>query len=96
MELIADKDKVTRSGTVALYMENGKVYFLAGAAWLTDFESELLLFPNGVHDDQVDVTSYAGLVLAQNAISTAAEPVSVDLGEENRRMFADFEERVFQ
>ena len=64
MELIADRDKITRSLPAGLAMENGKVYFLAGAEWLGDYESELMLFPNGAWDDQVDVTSYAGLILS--------------------------------
>ena len=42
-------------------MENGKVYFLADAPWLHAFEQELLLFPLGPHDDQVDVLSYAAI-----------------------------------
>jgi predicted phage terminase large subunit-like protein len=64
-ELVADKDKVTRSLSASVDMENGKFYFLAGAPWLSDYETELLWFPNGEYDDQVDVTSYAAIVLAQ-------------------------------
>jgi predicted phage terminase large subunit-like protein len=64
-ELIADKEKVVRSATVQIQMENGKVFFRQDAAWLIDFEAELLLFPNGVHDDQVDTMSYAGILLGE-------------------------------
>ena len=35
------------------------MYFLAGAPWLRDLEDELMAFPNGSHDDQVDCLSYA-------------------------------------
>ena len=35
------------------------LYHLEGAHWLIDLEAELLSFPNGAHDDQVDVVSYA-------------------------------------
>ena len=34
------------------------VYHLEGADWLNNFETELLAFPNGTYDDQVDVISY--------------------------------------
>jgi hypothetical protein len=40
-------------------MENGKVWFPLDAPWLSDLENELLVFPNGTNDDQVDTTAYA-------------------------------------
>lgn len=55
-----DKDKVTRSLPIAARYEAGKVYHRADAPWLTDFEDELLSFPRGKHDDQVDTISIAG------------------------------------
>jgi predicted phage terminase large subunit-like protein len=58
-ELKPDKDKVTRALPAAARMEAGTIYFPAGAQWLGEFESELLSFPTGAHDDQVDVLSYA-------------------------------------
>jgi predicted phage terminase large subunit-like protein len=57
-ELKADRDKVTRALPAAARMEAGAVYFMHGP-WLTDFEDELLSFPTGAHDDQVDTLSYA-------------------------------------
>ncbi len=57
--LKADTDKVSRASAASILYENGKVYHRAGAPWLNDFEAELLAFPNGKHDDQVDVTAYA-------------------------------------
>jgi hypothetical protein len=36
----------------------------AGAAWLADFERELLAFPAGEYDDQVDAFSQALMRLA--------------------------------
>jgi phage terminase large subunit-like protein len=35
------------------------VFFPAEAKWLDSFEHELLSFPNGRHDDMVDVLGYA-------------------------------------
>ncbi|MCS3923869.1 phage terminase large subunit [Methanosalsum natronophilum] len=58
-ELRADIDKITRALPAAARMESGSVYFLHQAAWLSEFEDELLSFPTGSHDDQVDTLSYA-------------------------------------
>jgi phage terminase large subunit-like protein len=38
---------------------NGQVFFPREAPWLVDFENELLAFPNGRHDDQVDAVFQA-------------------------------------
>jgi predicted phage terminase large subunit-like protein len=39
--------------------EAGQIIFHRGAPWLPDLEAELLSFPNGLHDDQVDSISQA-------------------------------------
>src|SRR5436190_377389 len=49
-----DADKLTRAAVAGVLYRAGRVYHLAGAPWLADFESELLAFPAGEHDDQVD------------------------------------------
>ena len=59
IELKPDADKYTRAIPVAMRYEAGMVYHLEGADWLRELEAELLEFPNGMHDDQVDVISYA-------------------------------------
>ncbi len=38
-------------------VEVGKVFLLKGAPWLDELRSELLAFPHGRHDDQVDALS---------------------------------------
>lgn len=58
-----DKDKVTRSLVIAARYEVGKVYHRENTPWLTDFEDELLSFPRGKHDDQVDTMSQAGEIV---------------------------------
>ena len=60
-KLIPDKDKVSRAITAAVKYESGTIYHLSNANWLADYESELLNFPNGKHDDQVDCVAYAAL-----------------------------------
>ncbi len=62
--LEADRDKVSRALPIAARYETGAVYHRAGASWLGDYEEELLQFPNGAHDDQVDTAGYAALEIA--------------------------------
>ena len=50
-------DKVIRASGVSAMIEAGKVFLPQRASWLTDYEMELLTFPNAVHDDMVDSTS---------------------------------------
>jgi predicted phage terminase large subunit-like protein len=54
-----DKDKVTRASAAGALYKQGKVFHRLGASWLHDFEAELLAFPAGEHDDQVDALAYA-------------------------------------
>lgn len=56
-ELRPDKDKATRAAPMAAAMANGKVFFAPGA-WNGALEAELLSFPAGGHDDQVDAFAY--------------------------------------
>ena len=53
-----DRDKLSRTLTLAARYEAGKVYHLLSAPGLRDFEDELVAFPNGQHDDQVDAAVY--------------------------------------
>lgn len=56
-------DKVVRARPLASQVNQGNVLMLR-ATWNTEFTDELKLFPNGLHDDQVDAVSraYAGLI----------------------------------
>ena len=66
-------------------MESGKVYLPKNASWVPDMVSELLHFPAGVHDDQVDVLSLFGRMIdpvqvfdqaaVQRALSDDVEPL---------------------
>lgn len=64
-ELKADVDKVSRAATIMVIYENGKVYHRKNSYWLEEWESELVTFPTGKYDDQVDTAAYAGIVLTQ-------------------------------
>jgi predicted phage terminase large subunit-like protein len=50
-------DKLTRMATQAAKIEAGQVLLPRSAPWLDDFRTELLQFPYGRHDDQVDSLS---------------------------------------
>ena len=62
-EIQPDRDKVSRAMPATAALEGGRVLLPRAASWLGDFRSELLSFPEGAHDDQVDVLSYAVEVL---------------------------------
>jgi predicted phage terminase large subunit-like protein len=47
-------DKETRMSRHQGRFEAGRILLPSEAAWLADFETELLAFPNGRYDDQVD------------------------------------------
>jgi predicted phage terminase large subunit-like protein len=54
-----ERDKISRlNGTTAL-IENGFVHFPRDAPWLSAYIEELIAFPGGKYDDQVDSTSQA-------------------------------------
>lgn len=56
-------DKPTRSRSIQARTAMGKVYLPSKAAWLAQFQSELLSFPAGKHDDQVDAYGLIGRML---------------------------------
>lgn len=52
-------DKYTRATPMANYFENERVFTPKNAHWLSDYETELVLFPLAAHDEDVDCTSMA-------------------------------------
>lgn len=50
-------DKITRASAVSAMVEAGNVFLPTQAAWLNDYEMELMTFPNAPHNDQVDSTT---------------------------------------
>ena len=62
---ISSQDKPTRVQAFRARMVQGKVYFPRKAPWMNDLKAELLTFPYGKHDDQVDVLSLFGRMLAR-------------------------------
>jgi phage terminase large subunit-like protein len=68
-----DKDKVTRAAAAGVLYRGGKVFHRRGAEWLTEFEAEMLAFPAGEHDDQVDTIAYAARDLPTITTETRVE-----------------------
>jgi predicted phage terminase large subunit-like protein len=52
-------DKVMRMNKHTARIEAGSVFLPRQAPWLDAFRTELLAFPAGLHDDQVDALSQA-------------------------------------
>ncbi|CAO3412880.1 phage terminase large subunit [Azospirillum doebereinerae] len=55
--ILPEADKVTRLHGQTARIEAGQVLLPAEAPWLDDFQAEVLAFPHGRHDDQVDSLS---------------------------------------
>lgn len=58
-------DKATRARAIQARMSMGKVFLPRGRQWAQELVSELLRFPAGAHDDQVDVLSLFGRMLSE-------------------------------
>lgn len=56
-------DKPTRCRSFQARCSMGKVYFPHDAPWAAELQSELLMFPTGKHDDQVDAVGMIGRML---------------------------------
>lgn len=48
------KDKISRGYDAAPFIESGNLLLPQDAPWLSDLLSEISVFPNGAHDDQMD------------------------------------------
>ncbi len=73
-ELRPDRDKISRCLPMVAMMEAEMVFFNRYALWLETFEDELLNFPNGKNDDQVDAFAYIAQLIdacSNNFIATS-------------------------
>lgn len=81
------KDKLSRARGLQARMRAGSVEVDKDAYWYPEFEEELLRFPMGKHDDQVDAFSWIGLVLdklieASTDLELAEEEWEEEYGED--------------
>ncbi len=56
-------DKVARARSIQGMMKQGRVFIPESAGFTPDLVNELLQFPNGKHDDQVDALAHIGQML---------------------------------
>jgi predicted phage terminase large subunit-like protein len=59
IEVRASTDKVSRANAETPALRSGRLILPAAAGWLAEFVLELLRFPGGKHDDQVDALIHA-------------------------------------
>lgn len=71
-EIRPDKDKVTRAKLFETRIDAGKVFANKSAPWWRDLSDEMVSFPRGAHDDQVDAIVTA--MLLTNTIKWYEDP----------------------
>jgi predicted phage terminase large subunit-like protein len=78
-EVRPERDKVSRARLLAARAEAGAVYVRKRAVWWDELEAEIMAFPNGRHDDQLDALAYA-LLLARERQPKRPLPRTVIVG----------------
>lgn len=69
-------DKAVRAQSIRGRAAMGGLYLPISAPWRAEFESELLRFPAGVHDDQVDALGLVGQLLDTMLSGRRPEPAN--------------------
>ncbi len=68
ISIIPRNDKLTRFNQIVPLIESGRIFLPHHAIWLSDFEYEMLMFPDTHHDDQVDsVVQYLQWIKTKNS-----------------------------
>ena len=74
--MVPSADKKTRARSFQGMMSLKRIRFPTFAPWWQDAQNELLKFPNGTHDDFVDMCAYIGLGLAREMPASRQQPES--------------------
>jgi len=78
-------DKERRARSIQARIRARAVKFHKNASWFPDFEQELIQFPRGTHDDQVDALAWIGLGLSRMTTPlTVAENEEFEFEREKR------------
>ena len=72
---VGKQDKEARARSIQGRMKQGKVFFPTDAGFYPDLLNELLQFPNGKHDDQVDALAHVGQLLGTMETKKLEAPV---------------------
>jgi predicted phage terminase large subunit-like protein len=75
-----DRDKIERVVGQSSVFRKGQVLLPKSAPWLGAYESELLAFPGGRHDDQVDSTVQALAYMRETMFEEEIPHFDLDLG----------------
>lgn len=86
------KDKESRGRSIQGRMRAGGIRFDKDNEWYPSFEEEMLSFPRGIHDDQVDAMAWLGLMLDSLAPAPSPEEMDEDVLEEERILFQEWNE----
>lgn len=73
-QVASASDKPTRSRSIQARTAMGRVYLPSKAPWVADFTQELLVFPAGKHDDQVDTFGLIGRMLDELVRASVPKP----------------------
>jgi predicted phage terminase large subunit-like protein len=69
------RDKEARARAIQGRLQQGKVFMPKDSHFTADLVAEMLRFPNGTHDDQVDALAWIGLMMAEfNTLGTPTGP----------------------
>jgi predicted phage terminase large subunit-like protein len=72
-------DKLVRAGPLKGRMQAGKVYFKKDAPYFSTLEHEMLRFPAGKHDDQIDALAWAVRALLTRAAPRVKDRAPKDI-----------------
>ena len=75
--LVPLTDKMVRANPLRGRMQMGKVYFPKNASWLATQQQELLRFPAGKHDDQVDSLAWCVRLTLTKSAPKMKEPTKL-------------------
>jgi len=83
-----NRDKVAMAAAFRGLVEQGKIH-IPLTDWGEEVVTELLKFPAGEHDDQVDMCTLLGLAVTQGVAATKPEAKIIELPKDYERVDAD-------